>query len=322
MEPAGRLAVKLDSRGAQALLRSPYSFRANLMNNSQHARHRPGAGNEAAVTKARKRPGRTPRSQTEQRNRELLDKALDLFLEKGFESTTIDGITASVGMAKRTVYLRYGDKTGLFKASLQRAIEEWIVPVDRLRAAETDDLQETLLRIGQMLVENILSPAGLRLMRITNAESGRMPEIGEFTYKQGTAPTIAYLTDLLRRRVRLDGVEVPDAEEAAMAFLYLVVGGPASLSAWGIVLDEKSIDKRTRYCVHLFMHGLLYPEQNIAGANGGAVRKQSAHSQQVDVAAQDTSKLKMLEEENRRLKILLAESMLEAATFKDRSQPR
>ena len=108
-----------------------------------------------------------------------------------------------------------------------------------------------------------------------------------------------------------------------MAFLYLVVGGPASLSAWGIVLDEKSIDKRTRYCVHLFMHGLLYPEQDIAGTKGRAVRKQSAHSQQVEVAAaQDTSKLKMLEDENRRLKILLAESMLEAATFKDRSQPR
>ena len=84
-------------------------------------------------------------------------------------------------MAKRTVYLRYGNKTRLFKASLQRAIEEWIVPVDRLRAAETDDAEETLLRIGQLLVANILSPAGLRLMRITNAESARMPEIGAFT---------------------------------------------------------------------------------------------------------------------------------------------
>ena len=71
----------------------------------------------------RQGPGRPTLS-----NEELLDKAVDLFLEKGFERTTIDAITASAGMAKRTVYLRYGDKTALFKAALQRAIEDWIVP--------------------------------------------------------------------------------------------------------------------------------------------------------------------------------------------------
>jgi len=297
------------------------------MDNEQHARHRPGTGGEPAAIKARRGPGRQTPGQTEQRNMELLDKALGQFLEKGFERTTIDAISASVGMAKRTVYLRYGNKTGLFKAALQRAIEEWIVPVDRLRAAETDNAEETLLRIGQILVANIMSPAGLRLMRITNAESGRMPEIGAFTHEQGTAPTAAYLTDLIRRRIRPDGIEVPDPAEAAMAFLYLVVGGPASMTAWGIVLDERAIDKHTRYCVRLFLHGLLHLQQEIRGADGQAirrrgVRRQAAYLQRIDVAAQDADKLRGLEEENRRLKLLLAESMLEVATLKDRSPPQ
>src|SRR5690606_36361585 len=78
----------------------------------------------------KRRPGRPSLS-----NEELLDKALDLFLEQGFERTSIDAITAAAGMAKRTVYARYGDKTNLFKAALKRAISEWIVPVDRLREA-------------------------------------------------------------------------------------------------------------------------------------------------------------------------------------------
>jgi TetR/AcrR family transcriptional repressor of mexJK operon len=289
------------------------------MDNERHAPHRPGPRSEPLVAKARRGPGRQTPSQTEQRNLELLDKALDLFLERGFERTTIDGIAASVGMAKRTVYLRYGNKTRLFKASLRRAIEEWVVPVDRLRVLETDNAEETLLAIGQILVANIMSPAGLRLMRITNAESGRMPDIGVFTYTQGTQLTIAYLTDLIRRRIRPDGSEVPDPEEAAMAFLYLVVGGPASMTAWGIVLDEPAIDKHTRYCVQLFLHGLLHPAQALR-ARGA--RRQTALSQHINVAAQDTHKLTTLEEENRRLKILLAESMLQVATLKDRSQSR
>lgn len=187
-------------------------------------------------------------------NEEFLDQALDLFLEQGFERTSIEAITASVGMAKRTVYLRYGDKTALFKAALQRAIEEWIVPVERLRAAETRDLEASLLAIGQILVENILSPAGLRLLRLTNAESARMPEIGDYTVHQGTDQTIAYLADLFRRHL---GAEFAEADDAAEAFLALVVGGPANAAAWGVTHDRTTIDRRTRYSIRLFLHGML-----------------------------------------------------------------
>ena len=202
-------------------------------------------------------PGRPTRLQAEQRNLELLDKALDLFLENGYERTTIEGIAAAVGMAKRTVYAQYGDKKALFMASLQRAINEWIVPVEILQAAESDDLEETLLRIGQILVDNIMTPEGLRLLRITNAESTRMPEIGAYTHQQGTGPTLDYLADLFTRRVRPVRGEPLDAPAAALAFLYLVVGGPASLTAWGVAIDETKISSHTRYCVRIFLHGLL-----------------------------------------------------------------
>lgn len=285
------------------------------MDSEHRTRLRPNTGSDS-VTKPRRGPGRQSPSQTNQRNLELLDRSLDLFLENGFERTSIDGISAAVGMAKRTVYLRYGNKKRLFKTALQRAIEEWIVPVERLRAAETDDIESTLLEIGQMLVENILSPAGVRLMRITNAESARMPEIGQFTYKQGTAPTIAYLTDLVRRRIRPAGIEVPDPQEAAVAFLYLVVGGPASLTAWGIVLDPGEIDKHTRYCVRLFLHGILDSAGNGTARKRGT-RKQAAQEPSMELAAHHFDKVRALEEENRRLKVLLAESMLEVAALKD-----
>src|SRR5438067_6045932 len=89
-----------------------------------------------SVTRLTRGPGRPTLS-----NEELLDKALDIFLEKGFERTSIDAITAAAGMAKRTVYLRYGDKTALFKAALERAIDEWIVPIESLQAAESEDLE-------------------------------------------------------------------------------------------------------------------------------------------------------------------------------------
>lgn len=200
---------------------------------------------DAAV---RRGPGRPSRS-----NAELLDLAFDLFSEHGFERTSIDAICAAAGMAKRTVYARYGDKTSLFKAAIQRAIERWIVPVEDLRAAETDDVEETLLRIGRALVANVVSPAGLRLTRLTNAESGRMPEIGAYAVEQGTEPTRAYLSGLLSTRLDLDPAT---AEEAALAFLHLVVGGPGNNAAWGVAADAERIEERTRFAVRLFLHGV------------------------------------------------------------------
>jgi TetR/AcrR family transcriptional regulator, mexJK operon transcriptional repressor len=205
-------------------------------------------------TPSRPGPGRPRRDEIEARNVELLDRALDLFLDKGFERTTIEAVAASVGMAKRTVYARYGDKANLFKAALQRAIDDWIVPVDQLRAAEVDDLHQCLLTVARILVANLMNPEGLRLMRITNAESYRMPEIGSYTYQRGTQQTIAYLADLFTRR---KGGVMPDAEDAAVAFLNLVVGGPARNAAWGMDTPEEDIERQTDYRVGVFMHGVF-----------------------------------------------------------------
>jgi AcrR family transcriptional regulator len=205
-----------------------------------------------APADGRRRPGRPTLS-----NEQLLDTALNLFLEHGFERTTFEGICAVAGMAKRTVYARYPDKPALFRAALTRAIEDWLVPVEQLSACESDDLHATLLRIAQLLLRNILRPEGIRLLRLTNAVSGRMPEIAAYNTKMGTEPTLAYLADLFRRKLLSPTAHDQEADEAALAFLHLVVGGPASTAAWGVVLDEEAVESHTRYCVKLFLHGAL-----------------------------------------------------------------
>ncbi len=232
----------------------------------------------------RRRPGRPSLS-----NEELLDIALDLFLEQGFERTSIEAICAAAGMAKRTVYARYGDKQSLFKAALERAIAEWIVPLERLRAAECDDLEQSLLAIGEILLANIMSREGLRLLRLTNAESGRSPEIGAYNVQQGTDPTISYLADLFGRR--LGGMVAPlEARAAAEGFLHLVTG-PAIDAAWGVQRDKAALALHIRSSVRLFLHGLL----------AGSDRQSSA-----------------AETENRRLRALLDESLAALDAVRER----
>jgi TetR/AcrR family transcriptional regulator, mexJK operon transcriptional repressor len=199
--------------------------------------------------------GRPRRGETDRLDDELLERALEHFLESGFEGATLNAITASLGMSKQTVYARYSDKTTLFRASLKRAIDAWLVPLERLPGLEGEDLETTLLDVARLIVGTLMSPAGQQLIRITNAESYRMPEIGAYTYQHGQERIARYLVDLFGRR--LLGVEDrwPNLHVLATTFLNLL-SGPARRSAWGI--EEADIDLETfvRQQVHLFLHGV------------------------------------------------------------------
>jgi TetR/AcrR family transcriptional regulator, mexJK operon transcriptional repressor len=202
-------------------------------------------------------PGRPTAKQVKLRHQELLIEALDLFAEHGVDRTSVDAIVATVGMAKRTFYTRYGNKLVLFKAALERAIDDWIVPIEQLKAVETDDLEESLVRIARILIDNVLSPAGLRLQRITNAEAWRVPGLALYSVNQGTEPTAAYLVDLFRRHQSSARTVIADPKQAAQAFVNLVIGTPASMSAWGAELDRRAVEKTARYNIKLFLHGAL-----------------------------------------------------------------
>jgi AcrR family transcriptional regulator len=195
-------------------------------------------------------PGRPSRAQSEARSRELLDRALDLFLERGFEGTTIEAICDSTGMARRTVYARYGDKITLFKAALQRAIDDWVVPEERLRAAEAEDFAETLLAIARLMVASALSPSGMRLTRIAHAEVIRMPEIGAYLAERTERRAMAYLTDLFARRLAL-----ASPGDAARAFMVLVVDGAFQARVWHDA-DDAELARQVTYRTRLFLDGV------------------------------------------------------------------
>lgn len=209
-----------------------------------------------ATRKTRPRAGRPTLEQARLRHEELLDEALEQFLEKGFVMTTIDAIAVAVGMTKRTVYSRYVDKKALFAAAVQRAIERWIVPVQALQVLDTNDLEGTLTAVARIRMQNANSPAGLRLQRILNAESYRFPEIFALAYDQGTVPTVNFLADLLRRHTKAGTIRVKQPEIAALSFLSMVIGAPSRAMLWGDSVDEKLLKERVRICVGLFLNGV------------------------------------------------------------------
>lgn len=199
--------------------------------------------------------GRPTALQAQRRHDELLDNALDLFLDKGFEQATIEAIAAAVGMTKRTVYARYPNKAALFKAAVQRSIERLIVPPATLESLDTGDLAATLAAVARLRVEQVMTPAGLKQQRIINTESYRFPEIFIMAYEQNTRPIVDFLAGLLRRETASGALSVTDPNRAAVVFLSMVVSGPVRVIVSGNRLTRAEIEDRLQFAIRLFLDG-------------------------------------------------------------------
>lgn len=210
---------------------------------------------DSISTLSRPRAGRPTREQAEARHNELLDAALDHFLDKGFEVATIEAIAQSVGMTKRTVYARYPDKVALFRAAVNRAIERYSTPQERIEATDCGDLEQTLRNIAMLRINQVMTPNGLKLQRIVATESYRFPDIFNAAYENGATPTVKFLAKLFRRETEAGRLAITDTFRAATTFMSMVVSGPVRIIVSGNYLSDTEIDERVNFAVRLFLDG-------------------------------------------------------------------
>jgi TetR/AcrR family transcriptional regulator, mexJK operon transcriptional repressor len=203
----------------------------------------------------RPKAGRPTPEQARQRHDELLDSALDLFLDKGYEQATIEAIAASVGMTKRTVYARYEDKASLFKAAVQRSIDQRVVSPATLQALDTGDFAATLAAVARLRVAGVMTPAGLKQQRIIDTESYRFPEIFTLAYEKNTRPVVEFIAGLLRRESAAGRLAVTEPDRTARVFLTMVVSGPVRVIVSGYRLTRAEIESSLQFAIQLFLDG-------------------------------------------------------------------
>jgi TetR/AcrR family transcriptional regulator, mexJK operon transcriptional repressor len=204
---------------------------------------------------SRPRAGRPTREQAEARHSELLEVALDHFLDRGYEVATIDAIASAVSMTKRTVYGLYADKTALFRAAVHSAIERYAISEERIAAADCGELEQTLRNIARLRIDLVASEQGIKLQRIINTESYRFPDIFTENYELGALPTIRFLARLLERETAAGRLAVTEPDKAATVFMSMVVSGPVRIIVSGNSLSEAEIDQRVAFAVQLFLNG-------------------------------------------------------------------
>jgi AcrR family transcriptional regulator len=122
------------------------------------------------------RLGRPPKEMEGEVEERILDAARRVFLEHGFEGSSIDEIAVAARSGKPTIYARIGDKRALFTAVVMRDV------VGRIAQFKSDvstdgTIEERLVRVAIAMLQWTLESERMALLRLAIAEVKRFPEI-------------------------------------------------------------------------------------------------------------------------------------------------
>ncbi len=206
--------------------------------------------------KARRHSGGRPsHDEAMRRSERLIEIAASMFMERGFEGTSIDAVAEAAGIGKATLYARYKDKGDLFAAVLQRKIDRWLAMNETDQAA-SEDIEERLLALARRTVTGALTREATAINRIVMAEAARFPELAKLLHEQGWQRSNSFVAALLDQFVESGQIEVEDTTVAADLFLSLIIGRQTRMAMLGIETDAEQIDERLKAAVKLFLSGV------------------------------------------------------------------
>src|ERR1700720_3264326 len=132
--------------------------------------------------------GRPTREEAVRRDARLLDVATKLFMERGFDCTSIDAVAETAGVSKPTVYARYHDKRDLFAAVLRATIQRWLAPLSAAAEAAKvtpKSVETTLHDLSRLMMAHSSTPEVAMLRRTLAAQAVQFPELAKLGYEEG-----------------------------------------------------------------------------------------------------------------------------------------
>lgn len=192
----------------------------------------------------------------------ILQAAQKLFLENGYEGTSMEAIASEAGVSKLTLYSHFMDKQTLFNAAIRNIcntqlpgslfqIEEDLGARPREKALQI--VQRRLLDIGVALQQLISSPESIGLHRVMVSKPNS--ELPKLFFEAGPRQLLNDLQHLFQQIDHLGLLHIHQPERAAEHFCALIKGLAHfhQLIGYAASLDERQAFEHVSDVVALFM---------------------------------------------------------------------
>jgi AcrR family transcriptional regulator len=192
-----------------------------------------------------------------ERPREILEAALELFVEKGFAGTRLDDVAERAGLSKAAIYLYFDDKLALFQGVIRQAVISNFGTVEGMLAAHRGPVAVLIPAILEFMASRIEDTPLASIAKLVIAESRAFPEIGRFYLKEVIGRGIPLFEGLIRR-----GIAQGEFRAVDPAMTVRSIVGPMLLGGvWKTVFEPigaEKLDVRAlaRHHADLIVHAL------------------------------------------------------------------
>jgi AcrR family transcriptional regulator len=150
---------------------------------------------------------------------ELLDAALDLFVEKGYAATRSEEVAARAGVSKGTLFLYFASKEELFKAvvheNLAGRFDEWNQEFERFEGSTADMLRWCM----RAWWERVGATRASGITKLMFSEAGNFPQLAAYYQEQVILPGMRLIRRILERGVKRGEFSIPDLDYAVFSII-------------------------------------------------------------------------------------------------------
>ena len=183
------------------------------------------------------------RVRTEDRRQAIIEVALEVFREVGFERASMAVISRRLGGSKGTLYGYFQSKEDLFETAMKAASEGPGDQIMNLLDPEEDDLRAVLTRFAAAYLGFIVSGEVLAITRTAIAEGHASP-LGPHLFEQGPGRALTKMRTYFSRVMERGKLQAASPATAALHFKALVEAGFLEEALYGAPTpDQQAIDE-------------------------------------------------------------------------------
>lgn len=191
------------------------------------------------------------RVKTESRRQSIIDAAIEVFKEVGYERASMAEISARVGGSKATLYNYFKSKEELFAAAMLEAIEAQGMQLLALLDQGDADVTSVLRNFGRAFVRFITSARVLSVIRMAMAE-GANSSLGSLLYARGPQWAWEQMAHRLAGLMDAGILRKADPEIAALHFKSLLEAGFLEPALYGAP-PRLDAETGTNWAVDVFL---------------------------------------------------------------------
>ena len=181
----------------------------------------------------------------EARPGELLDAALDLFVEKGFAATRAEEVAARAGVSKGTLFLYFQSKEELLKAVVRENISGRFKEWNEEFATFEGSTAEMLVYCMNIWWERVGATKASGITKLMMSEATNFPDIAAFYQQEVIVPGQDLIRRMLQRGIDRGELRVNDIDYAIysliapMIFLIMMKHSIGACVAQGYPLEPE-----------------------------------------------------------------------------------